>query len=72
MPVEVVKLGMTLIDGEKELSLFDVPHICEPLSSQPVTLCVDKYEHLSTLDLADPVHAGDPMAIDILIDSDYY
>ena len=56
----------------KELIVYAVPHICEPLSSQPVTLCVDKYEHLANLDLADPADKNDQMAIDMLIGSDYY
>ena len=53
--VEVVKVGMTLNGNEnKKLTLFAVPHnICEPLSEQPVTLCMNTYEHLCNLDLTD-------------------
>ena len=71
--VEVVRVGMKLNGSvTKELIVYAVPHICEPLSSQPVTLCVDKYEHLANLDLADPADENDQMAIDMLIGSDYY
>ena len=39
--VEVVKVGMTLNGNKnKKLTSFAVPHICEPLSEQPVTLCL--------------------------------
>ena len=62
----------TFGNENKKLTLFAVPHICEPLSEQPVTLCMNTYEHLCNLDLADPVEGSDQMAIDMLIGSDYY
>ena len=45
--------------------------ICEPLTEQPLALCVNSYEHLSDLHLAD--HSdGSPIEVDLLIGSDYY
>ena len=35
------------------ISLYVVPAICEPLVSQPVSVCVSEYLHLRALQLAD-------------------
>ena len=71
--VEVVKVGMTLNGNEnKKLTSFAVLHICEPLPEQPVMFCMNTYEHLCNLDLADLVEGSDQMAIDMLIGYDYY
>ena len=48
-----------------------VPHICEPLTTQPIDKCLELHPHISQLDLAD-----DPMdetrEIDMLIGLDFY
>ena len=41
------------IGPDKELMLFSVAHICDPLAAQPISLCAEMYGHLSKLDLAD-------------------
>lgn len=70
---EVVRVGMRMKNGKtRELTLFAVPLICEPLCGQPITLSVQKYNHLSQLDLADPADDKARLEIDILIGSDYY
>ena len=33
--------------------MFVIPLICQPLACQPIDLCREKFEHLSSLDLAD-------------------
>ena len=41
-------------NGEtKNIDLFVVPHICEPLTAQPIDKCLGLYQHISGLDLAD-------------------
>ena len=41
-------------DGEdKNVDLFVVPHICEPLTTQPIHKCLGLYPQLSGLELAD-------------------
>lgn len=58
--------------GLKQLTLFVVPLICEPLAYQPVTLCQDKFKHLKGLPLADPLTDQGDARVDILIGADQY
>ncbi len=69
---ELVKVMTETIDGEIELRLLTVPIICEALATQPITLCVDSYEHLLELRLADSSDGNSPMDVDLVIGSDYY
>ena len=60
-------------DGpDPELTMLTVPYICEPLSIQPISLCPEKYDHLSSLELADASDGNRPMEVDLLIGSDHY
>ena len=69
----LVKLDIALKNGQTEqLNLLTVPLICEPISSQPVTLCQDTFDHIVDLDLADPVDGCSQLDVDILIGSDQY
>ena len=52
-----------------ELTMFSVPHICEPLT---ISLCATTCEHLSQLELADSCHDNLTLDMDVLIGSDYY
>ena len=56
----------------KQLMLFVVPLICEPLTRQPVVFCRDNFPHLSGLILADPSDGQEQLEVDILIGSDQY
>ena len=48
-----------------------VPHICEPLTIQPIGKCLELHPHISELDLADnPM--DETCEIDMLIGSDFY
>ena len=69
---EAVNVGMKMKHGTNhEFSVLVVPHICEPISPQPISVCLENCEHLSQLDLADS--SGDsPLEVDFLIGSDYY
>ena len=70
---DVVTVSMHTREGpNKMLDLFVVPLICKPLSSQPISICVEKFDHLSRLDLADSSDGETPMCIDVLVGSDYY
>ena len=72
-PCEVVRVGVKVNTGpDLELNLFTVPYICEPLSVQPISLCTERYKHLSHLELADTSDGKAPMDIDVLIGSDNY
>jgi len=69
----VVQVGLKLKDGgNKELRLITVPSICEPLTTQPISLCLEKFEHLKQIDLADHSNGQDPLQINVLIGADYY
>ena len=70
---EVVRVGVQTHDGpDPTLTLLTVPYICEPLSTQPISLCPEMYDHLSSLELADTSDGNKPMEVDILIGSDHY
>ena len=70
---ERVRLGLVQKNGQtRQLMLFTVPLICEPLSCQPVTLCQDKFDHLMGLDLADPSDGRSQLEVDVLVGSDQY
>ena len=60
--------------GESDivLVLFAVPLIHEPLASQPISGCAERYYHLSQLNLADPPNSETHLEVDVLIGSDYY
>ena len=69
---EVVRVSVQTRAGEdNNIDLFVVPHICEPLTTQPIDKCLELYPHISGLDQAD-----DPLdetrEIDMLIGSDFY
>ena len=72
---DVVRVGIWAKEGpDPELSLLSVPLICEPLAGTPVRFCIEDYDHLWQLDLADrPQGTGvEPFGPDILIGSDHY
>ena len=52
--------------------LFTVPFICEPLSAQSITGVMEKYSHVSNLELAGFPNVDGELNIDILIGSEYY
>ena len=69
----VVRVEVKTRDGpDMELTLFTVPHICDPLSAQPISLCAETCSDLLQLDLADTSDGETLMEIDVLIGSDYY
>ena len=46
---------------------------CQPLTVQPIDLCMERYRHLAGLDLADAgPRKDDLMEVDLLIGSDCY
>ncbi len=70
---ERVRLNLALMDGRtRQLMLFTVPIICEHLSCPPVSLCQDRFDHLLSLDLADPSDGRSRLEVDILVGSDQY
>lgn len=70
---DIVTVGVNIFGGENvELSLLVVPFICEPLSHPLVCCCLNKYPHLSNLDLVTPLSDNYLRDPDILIGSDYY
>lgn len=69
----VIRVGLKLKDGgDTQLRLITVPSICEPLTAQPIALCLEKFEHVKQLDLADYSNGQDSLQIDVLIGADYY
>ena len=70
---ELVHVAIRLRSSHKQnLELVVVPHICDPLTVQPINLSSRMYNHLTQLDLADTFHAEMPLDIDMLIGSDFY
>ena len=70
---EVVRVGIVTTSSHDEiLVLLIVPHICEPLSAQPITTCSKMFPHLSSLTLADTPSSDTPLTVDMLIGSDFY
>ena len=70
---ESVRLSIYLENGQSQgLVLSTVPHICEPLTCQPVSICQGNFNHLVGLNLADPSDGSSSSEIDILIGSDQY
>jgi len=68
---EVVRIGIATQCGQDEvLELLTVPHICEPLSPQPI--CPKTFPHLSSLTLADTHQSDTPLDVAMLIGSDLY
>ena len=64
---DVVRVAVRTRDKSLlELQFLTVPLICEPLSGQPISYAVERYPHLSNLELADPVHhSSDNMEINL-------
>ena len=70
---KVVRIGIVTKSGQgKVVELLVVPHICEPLTAQPVQLCSKTFPHLTPLTLADIYPADTPLDVDMLIGSDFY
>ena len=55
-----------------ELSLYVVPTICEPLTEQPISDCVQAHPHPLGLELADSSNPTSGLPIDLLVGADYY
>jgi hypothetical protein len=65
--VQITKDGESFI-----LSVVVVPHICDPVRAQPIATSRRMYDHISSLDLADPGDVTGELAINILIGSNNY
>ena len=48
-----------------------VPHICDPVITEPIDMSKISYNHLAGLDLADSRDIGSNLEIDIFIGSDF-
>ena len=70
---DIVELKVSTKNGDSlTVSTVVVPHICDPVQTQPITPCKDVYQHLSNLDLADSGDSATELQIDVLIGSDHY
>ena len=69
----IVSVGVTVKKYPNVmLSCFVVPLICEPLISQPVSLCTRQYPHFADLELADSAGPKSELAVDMLVGADHY
>ena len=67
----VIQVGLKLKDGgNKELQLITVPSIREPLTTQPISLCLEKFEHLKKIDLSDHSNGQDHLQIGLDIQAE--
>jgi len=65
---DVVSVDFATRDGiPLKLDLFTIPVTCQPLTTQPIDLCVTRYKHLAGLDLADASNNETSMPVDLLI-----
>ena len=55
-----------------ELILLTVHHICDLLTTRPITLCAEMYDHLSSVDLVDSYSNETELELDLSFGSDYY
>ena len=69
---DIVELKPLTRDGGSLTSTVVVPHICDPVQTQPITPCNDVYQHLSGLEFADSGDGATELQINALIGSDYY
>ena len=73
MLCEVVRVGVkSKLGPDKRLALFVVPHICDALTTQPISMCTGKYDHLAHIDLADAADGNFQLEGDILVGCDHY
>lgn len=69
----LVRLGLiTKDETSKQLTLFTIPTICEPIAGQPISICCNDFDHLAGMDLADYSDGDESLEVDILIGSDQY
>ena len=72
-PYDIVTLGVqTRTESDLEIDLFAVPHICDPLTMQPLSISPDRYGHFTDLDLAEQSDLANSLEVDMLIGSDSY
>lgn len=70
---DVIQLRISTKDGEHlTLPTVVVPHICDPVSAQPINISQASYGHLAGLELADAGDIGSSLEVDLLIGSDHY
>lgn len=70
---EIVNVGISVRGGgTRQLTLYTVPIICEPLACQPISVCQANFKHLTGLPLADQSDGKNRLEVDILIGSDLY
>ena len=70
---DIVELKLLTRDGGSlTFPTVVVPHICDPVQTQPITPCKDVYQHLFGLEFADSGDGATELQINILIGSDYY
>ena len=49
-----------------------VPHICDPVQTQPIAFARGAYQHLANLELADPGETSGELEVDLLVGCDHY
>ena len=70
---DIVELRIMMKNGNSLMvPTVVVPHICDPVQTQPITSCQSIYKHLANLELADATNSAAKLQIDVLIGSDYY
>ena len=70
---EVVRVNVETREGKRvAMKLLTVPIICESLTGVSLSQCVQNYEHLQGLNLADEINEGESVEFDILVGLDYY
>ena len=70
---DIVDLRIMTKEGSPlTISTVVVPHICDPVLTQHITLLKNAYEHLTGLDLANSGNDNGESAIDVLVGFDHY
>ena len=59
---DVIREGVTTRDGQQqEMEFVCTSLICQPLTAQPIDLCMERYRHLAGLELADAGQGKDDL-----------
>lgn len=71
---DAVRVGITTKDDQQQEMEFECTSlICQPLTAQPIDLCMERYRHLAGLDFADACQGKDDLIeMDLLIGSGCY
>ena len=68
-----MRVNVDTREGERVgMKLLTIPNICESITGVSLSQCIQTYEHLQGLNLADEINEGELVEFDILVGLDYH